>query len=353
MRTPKSALILTSSPSPLQPALDLLTERGVSVSCVEGPYRFTAAFVSEPTDVAILDIEDFRRRDLELLTVLREFRPNVGIILLMDAEQRELAGEALCAGADVYLLKPIQGPELIAATERATLRQQLADTERTRSARAEVVSRLALGVAHEINNPLTTISGWIQMLSADRADDPKLAEILRSIKEDADRIAAVVRQLQVFAQKGPPSTEEVDIARVIAELHRLHVQKCKSKGIDLRAEVAPNLPSSVGDEAQLRQAFDVILAQAEAALTEGGKIQITGRSTTNGIKIVFRDNGPPLPKEALSRVFEPFRDARNGHVNGMGLALSEGIIRSHGGRIEAKSRESKGNQVSVWLPTKE
>jgi len=353
MKVPKSLLVLSDALEDIQSTLDELTAQGTEVRNVVGAYQFVAAFASAPADVVILDLEGFRERELELPAILREIHPNVGVVVLANQDQREFAGRALCAGADLYLMKPVAGPELLEAVDRATLRQHVASAEPSGGLRAEVLSSLALGIAHEINNPLATVSGWLQMLEADRTDDEKLVELLRSMRGDADRIATVVRELQVFAQQGPPRRDDVDMAQIIAELERLYAVRCKTKGIELSADVAPDLPAVAGDEAQLRRACEVILAQSESALDSGGRIRIACRAEDQGVSIVFQDNGPLIPAKAIARIFDPFHDVRNGHTSGLGLCLSDSVVRSHGGRIDVKSEESCGNQFSVWLPARE
>jgi len=347
----RSLYLLSASPEHLQPALDLLRKQGVSVQRVEGAFRLAAEFGSKPADVVVIDLEGLRRQDLDLLAVLRERRPEVGVVILAEPEQHDLAGLALCRGADLYLLKPVQGLELVEAVDRALMRRRLAEAEQGGTARLQTLSEFALGVAHEVNNPLTTISGWLQMLSADRASDEQLVSILRTMKEEADRIAEVVRQLLVFAQQGPPRMAPVDLGGLLAELGRVYGARCKEKGIEVVTHISPDLPPVAGDEAQLRQACDVILSQAEAALDGGGRIEVTCRPAAEGVEVVFQDNGPRIPPEVLARIFEPFSAGRRGDGRGPGLCVAYGIVRSHGGRIEAESGETAGSRFTVWLPS--
>ena len=281
-----SVYLLSASPEQLEAALDMVAKRGVTVRRIDSAYRLAAEFGSRPADVVVLDLQGFRHQDLSLLLVLREMRREVGIVVLAEIEQRDLAAMALAKGADLYLFKPLHGPELVEAIDRALMRRRLAEAEKGGVARLQTLSEFALGVAHEVNNPLTTISGWLQMLSADRASDEQLVNILHTMKEEADRIAEVVRQLLIFAQQGPPHAERVDMGRVVSELSRLHSERCKEDGIELVADIAGDLPAVSGDEAQLRQACDVILSQAETALNGHGRIEITCRPKAEGVEIV-------------------------------------------------------------------
>jgi len=351
MSTPKDIILLGSLPEHLDPAQSKLSEQGVSIRQIEGPYRLVAAFATAPADVLLMDLSGLRRQDLEVIQVLREIHPALGIVALADGEQRDLAAHALCEGADLYLLKPIQPPVLLAAIDRAAMRRRLAEAKRQDKTRSDSLFGLAQFVAHEINNPLTTISGWLQVLAADHAENKQLANVLGSMKEEADRIADIVRQLQVFAQQGPPRADPVDITELLTELGRLYSSKCLEKGAQFVTDIAPQLPPVPGDEEQLRRAFDTVLAEAEARVNGTGKIEVSCKPERNGVEIVFRDNGPRISGETLKDLFGAFHNGRHGTAKGMGLNLSRGIIQSHGGTIEASSTESEGTRFTVWLPS--
>ena len=318
----------------------------------EGGYRLVAKFSSEPADVVLLDVAGLRQQDLDIINVLREIRPDVGIVALAERDQRDLAADALCAGADLYLLKPTYVKELLAAIDRAAMRRRPAGAGPPDTAASEGLSKLARGVAHEINNPLTTISGWLQMLTKDRAEDQQLADTLKSMKEESDRIAEVVRHLLAFAQQTPPKKEPVEMEQMLKDLVRLHSSRCWSKGVEFVADIPSKLPSVVGDAQQLRLACDGILVDAEESLDSSGRIEMSCRPSGSGIEIVFRDNGPAIHKEALDQLFEPFNPGRRGNGKGMRLCVSRGVIQSHGGIIGVTSDESSGTELTIWLPAK-
>ena len=170
------------------------------------------------------------------------------------------------------------------------------------------------------------------------------------MKEETDRVAEIVRQLLLFAQQAPPRGDPVDIGRLLTEVTNLYAPQCTAKGIELDVSIPDGLPPVAGDEGQLRQACDAILAEAQAVLANANKIDVTCQRKNNGVEIVFHDDGPPIPINDLARVFEPFQAGRRRDGKAMGLSLPHGIIRSHGGKIEADSSESLGTRFAVWLP---
>jgi len=353
MSTLKDILILGALPETVIRATERLRKQGVSIRQVEGPYRLVAAFASQPADVVVLDILDLRQKDLEIVKVVREMQPDVGIVVLTDRDQRELAGNALCGGADLYLLKPTTGPEFLAALERAQMRRRVSETSAEETAApSQALYTLARGVAHEINNPLTTISGWLQVLAVDHAQNEQLAGVLSSMKEEVDRIAEVVRQLLAFAQNGPPADGEVVLPDILEELRRNFEPIVVEKGATLDMNAPAELPTVRGDAAQLRQAFDTILQGAVEGLSAGNRITVSARAERGGVRLVFHDDGPAIPPDALERIFDPFHDGRRGVTTGMGLSLAQGIVRGHGGKIAAASSPQEGTRFAVWLPAR-
>ena len=352
MSDSRDLLILSAAAKELEPAVSPLVSQGASARYVAGAYRFVAAFAAQPADIAVLDLEGLERRDLEILRVIREIRPEVGIVALVALEQRALASATLGEGADLYLLKPVAAAELQAAIDRSErMRRAPAEPEGRREGGEGGALELALAVAHEINNPLTTISGWLQMLSEDREDDEQLAGVLASLREETDRIAEAVSQLLLFAQQEPPHREPMDLKHVIEQLSRAHSADCEEKGIHFITHISRQLPAVTADEKQILHACEGIVLDAEAALGRGGHIEVSCRPSNGGVEILFADDGATMAPDRLREVFRPFRRGRSPNGNRVPLSVCYGIIRSHGGRIEAKSDAATGTRFKVWLPS--
>jgi signal transduction histidine kinase len=350
MSLPRNILVLSSSVEQIEPALEALAKRGVATQCIGEVYRFVAAFAAGKPDMAIVDAEGFRKQDLEMLRVLREVRPQSGLVVLVNADQRDIAAGAFCLGADFYLLKPVGVPELVEAVSRAGIGRELPAAESADAKRVEVFSRFAAGIAEKINTPLAVVSGWLQLLGHDYASDASLAEKLHVMKEETDRIADTTRQLLAFAAQTPPRNDRVELSPLLAELGRLYAARCRDKGVLVATDIPDDLPPVLGDESQLRQALDAILQHTEAALTERCKLEIVSRPKADGVEIVFRDNGPPIPPERVKGLFDPFAPTRISDSKGLGLAIAHGMIQSHGGRLQAASDSSPMTQFTVWLP---
>jgi signal transduction histidine kinase len=354
MSAPRGVLILSASPDQWELAFDLLAKRGITARCIGEPYRFIAAFASEPCDLIVVDAEGFRKQDLEILRVSRELKPDCGLVVLVDRDQHEIASSLLVNGADLYLLKPVAAQEIIEAVERASRRLELADTQAGGSRRAERLSMFAVGVTQKVNDALAVMKMSLQLLQQDVSDNPQVLSRLTPISDEIDRVANLSRQLLGFARQTSRAAESVDMARIVSELGRVYAAQCRDKGITVTADVSRDVPACGGDEGQLRQACDAILEQTVSAMNDmngtPGRIGITCRSKANGIEIVFEDNGPRIPDMILHHVFDPLQAGRRDGAREMGLAMASGIIESHGGKIEAYSDDTPVTRFIVWLP---
>ncbi len=350
MKLPRSVLLASPEPDQYALVLDSLAGQNIVTRVVKGPLRLAVDFAADPTDVVVLDIESCPQAVFELIEVMRENSPNVGIVIIATAQQRDLAGSALCRGADVLLTKPAASAEMLEAIERADRRRRLAQTELGGGPSAEMLTKFAMGVAHEINNPLTTISGWLQVLISDHAEDNELAQMLKSINEEVDRIADVVRQLLTVAQQTPPRQDKVNVGKMLKELAHYHTVELQDTQTELTTDIDAKRPGVRGDGAQIRQACDTILTEMRAALNGNGKISVSCKAMARGLQIVFEDDGPAIPAESLDRIFDPFEFGRNDYGSGLGLCLSREIIRSHGGTLQVESDEKSGTRFTAWLP---
>ena len=240
-----------------------------------------------------------------------------------------------------------------------TERKRAEEERRKLEAKAHLTSRLAsvgemaTGIAHEINNPLTAVIGFAQLLmDANIPDDVK--EDIAIIYKEAQRAAEVAKSLLVFARKHEPAREPTDINHAIEEMLKLRAYEQRVNNIQVNTRFDPELPTAIADYSQLQQVFLNIIINAESAMLQahnGGILTITTQKANGTIKISFTDNGPGIAKENLERVFDPFFTTKEvGKGTGLGLSVCHGIVVQHGGRIYARSRLGKGATFVVELP---
>lgn len=221
------------------------------------------------------------------------------------------------------------------------------------ASRLASVGELAAGVAHEINNPLTGVIGYSELLMQEDVPE-RIKNDLEIINNGAKRVADVVKGLLKFARQTKPERTIVDINEIIDVTLRLRSYELETSNIKVTTKLAPDLPLTVADAGQLQQVFLNLLinAEMEMRLAHGkGKLIVKTEHTDNTICITFKDNGPGIARANLERIFDPFFSTREvGKGTGLGLSICHGIITEHGGKIWAESRRGKGAIFIVELP---
>lgn len=231
-------------------------------------------------------------------------------------------------------------------TERKEMQTKLAQTERLAA-----VGELAAGVAHEVNNPINTIINCAQLIQ-DGDDARSNCEIIR---EEGQRIADIVQDLLQFARDDRDRPQPTAIPEVVARTMRLLGENWKRHGITLRVEVPEDVPLVQSRPQQLQQVLLNLLINAKDALTHGEhddrRVWLTAQAADGGVAMTVRDNGPGVPEQLGTRIFEPFvttKRARGG--TGLGLSISKGIVEGYGGTLTLQSTPGQGAEFRVWLP---
>lgn len=238
--------------------------------------------------------------------------------------------------------------------------QLLEDLRRTHSQLAEneklaSLGRLVAGVAHEINNPLTAVIGYTELLQLEELSDDAMDALLH-IRSGANRMREVVRNLQMFARQQRHGQGEVDILLLINQVLALKQGELMIDQIDVERDLPIDLPNIWGDGGALSQVLLHLVHNAQYALrsrTHGRRllIQVQHRPEANCIQVAVSDNGPGMPPHVLSRIFEPFFTTKpQGQGSGLGLSVCYGIVGEHGGRIWAESAEGQGASLFAELP---
>jgi PAS domain S-box-containing protein len=215
------------------------------------------------------------------------------------------------------------------------------------------IGEMASGIAHEINNPLTGVIGFAQLLmSRDIPDDVR--EDLKVINDEAQRVAKIVAGLLTFAHQHKPGRENVDINEIILEVLKLRSYEMQVNNIKVVPQFAPGLPQTTADGNQLQQVFLNIILNAEQAMVKahgGGNLSIKTERVEDSIWVSLADDGPGISKENLDKIFNPFFTTRGvGQGTGLGLSICHGIITQHKGKIYAQSELGKGATFIVELP---
>ncbi len=221
------------------------------------------------------------------------------------------------------------------------------------SEKLTAMGQLVSGVAHELNNPLATILGTIQLLEL-RADQEALSPLLRRIRDEAERSARIVRALLSFSRQHDAEFGLHDVVPILEDVVEMREYDCRTKNIRLDARTTEALPALRVDPHQLRQLLINVVTNAEQAIDasgRGGAISIVASRRHDELRIEVLDTGPGLPPDVQGKVFNPFFTTKApGEGTGLGLSICFSIVQQHGGRIRAENRPAGGCRVIVDLP---
>ena len=231
-------------------------------------------------------------------------------------------------------------------------REQLETRARLASHLASI-GEMASGIAHEINNPLTAVIGYSQLLSA--APLPEDArEAVRQIQQGSTRVAGIVQRLLTFARQRKPQRAAVDMNEVIQSTLALRDYAMRTGNIRVTTRLDPSLPRTVADGQQMQQVLLNLIVNAETAMSTvhgKGELLLVSERLGENIHILVQDDGPGVPREIQGRIFDPFFTTREiGQGTGLGLSICHGIVSEHGGRIWVQSDAGGGSAFHVLIP---
>jgi PAS domain S-box-containing protein len=233
-------------------------------------------------------------------------------------------------------------------TEFRQMEQRLIMTDRLAS-----IGELVAGIAHELNNPLTGVIGFSQLLmEKDVSDDIK--EDLMVVFGEAQRAARIVRDLLTFARKHAPVKQPSQINNILEDVLRLRAYEQKVNNIEVITHLNENNPEIMVDYFQMQQVFLNIIINAEYFMINAhkrGTLTVSTEVVKGFVRITFSDDGPGIPPENIKKVFDPFFTTKEvGKGTGLGLSICHGIVTEHGGQMYAKSGRGKGTTFIIDLP---
>jgi signal transduction histidine kinase/ActR/RegA family two-component response regulator len=215
------------------------------------------------------------------------------------------------------------------------------------------IGEFVAGVAHELNNPLTSVMGFSELLQ--RADtDPQHKRYLDMIHKSSLRCQKIVQNLLSFARRHKPERKLSNINELVEGAVEILQYQMRTNNIEVVTRLDPHLPKGMVDPHQLQQVFLNIINNARQAIEANqpkGCVRITSEVADQNARVTFQDNGPGIPEANMSKVFDPFFTTKEaGKGTGLGLSLCYGIIKDHGGSITVRSRPGEGATFTIELP---
>ncbi len=212
------------------------------------------------------------------------------------------------------------------------------------------LGEISASVGHEINNALTLLIGWLDLLLADFKGDPKLYPTLELLMGEANRIGQLTSNLLDVARGERQEAKELDVQRVLDEVMSLVRYDMQHSNIELESRLPEGLPPIMGSSGRLKQALLNLLLNARQAMPSGGRVTVSAEKSDNGsLSVAVEDTGCGIPNELQSRIFSPFFTTKE-NGTGLGLSVTRRIVEDHGGNLEMQSEVGKGTRFTLRLP---
>ncbi|MDD5126681.1 MAG: histidine kinase N-terminal 7TM domain-containing protein [Dehalococcoidales bacterium] len=233
-------------------------------------------------------------------------------------------------------------------TEVKRMQEQLVAQDRLAS-----IGEFTAGIAHELNNPLSNIIGFSELLRKREVSSDIKAD-LDIVSKEAERAARIADNLLIFSRNEQGDKLPIDVNKILRKTLELRAYEQKTNNVQTIFRLSNDLPEVIGDAIQLQQVFLNIIVNAEFFMIEAhgkGTLTIVTEQADEHVKIIFKDDGPGIPQENISRLFNPFFTTKEvGKGTGLGLSICYGIVTGHGGRIWADSKPGEGATFIVELP---
>ena len=357
---PASILVVDDELSIRELLKMILTRQGFQVTlAADGPEGLEKIRQSS-FEIILCDVMMPQMNGLEFLAMVKKINPDIEVLLMTGHGDITMAVEAMKKGAFDFVQKPFNQDEFLHRVENALEKRRLKEIVK---GHAEVllaeklmsIGRFVTGVAHEINNPLTSIIGYSQLL-IDTKPPENMLRPLQVMNEQAKRCGRIVQDLMIFAhrKKKLETAQWTDPQDLIREVLQELDSEILEKGIVLAAPRPGPKVRLWAEVPRLKGVFHGILKNAIQALENvpGTKtIKIETEQTPDRWRATFVNNGPEIPQELQNKVFDPFFTTKEvGKGSGLGLSMGLGIVQEHGGQISVKSEPGKGTAFCVDLP---
>lgn len=282
----------------------------------------------------------------------REWHDGITRALAAPGHEEELRLEQLSIAVTAFRSSPGDPGRAVLLFENTTERRLLQE-RLLQSGRLSAIGQLIAGVAHDLNNPLTSVVGFADFLAEAPDVPPRILEPLRVIQQEAERASNIVKNLLSFARR-QESRQAAQLPPILEATVALFRNQLSGDRIALELFLPADLPTLDLNPNQIQQVFVNLIqnaAQAIQATGRSGHIRVAARRWMEGVAIEVTDDGPGMPPEHAAQAFEPFFTTKpEGQGTGLGLSISQGIVKEHGGRITLSTRPGEGCTFTIELP---
>lgn len=344
----KRLIVLGPKEEIQNPSLQILSREGFSLQIEEDSYRAFLAFLEGPPCAVLLFPDAFMEEELLMIRHFKKESPSTPIFVLAVEEGKEAGFKALQNGADSFLPLPILQGEMEFLISRFSRTLPLSSSCAGEDELEDLLESIAGGVAHWVNNPLTTILGWAGLLLKS-AKPGEEYNALRSILREGQRIQSIVRSLEGFSRRMEVKKAPLDLNGLVKEF----IESKEKKGeILLHGKLEKEIPWVQGDREKILLVFQELYQNAVSNSPKGSSLEISTCRNGSRIEVNFSDEGCGIAERNQGRLFLPFFTIKaHGTKPGLGLALCRGIMKAHGGEIKVESRPGKGSRFILVFST--
>ena len=364
----------------------VLTSRGFDVSVVDNALDAYVMIEREQPALVLLDYMMPKVNGLDALKEIRKRFPETYVIMFTGKGSEEVAVELMKSGASDYVLKPFSNAKLVERIEnvlrirsielhnKALIQEQerlldeIESWNRTLEERVEqktvelemahhevllteklaALGHLSAGMAHEIRNPLNSISLFAQVISSGLEDEPEMKSYSEKIINEVERIDAILVKLLSTSKRSHFQLRTIHIDRVITTSLQPFLEQMNVQDVALQTELGEKTHSILADADELGQIFSNLFANALFEMKTGGTLSVTLESDDKEALITVSDTGGGIPEEHLNNIFDPFFTTKD-RGTGFGLSVVLRIVKTYAGRINVESN-SQGTSFQIWLP---
>ncbi len=369
------ALLIEDNPDDVMLLQELLAGAegdSIELDCVSSVADGIARLAQRDVDIVLLDLSLPDSLGLQTLDCVLGAVEDVPVVVLSGAKDADMASRALQRGAQDYLVKGHFDIFLLQRAMRYALERQQAQEEQKRlraqllqSQKLESLGTLAGGVAHEINNPINGVMNYAQLIKDETPVGTSAHQFATEIIAETERVAAIVRNLLMFARQDKQSHSPARIVDIVTGTLSLVRTILRHDQITLEVDVSENLPKVACRSQQIQQVFMNLLINARDALNERFNgyavdklIRVSAYrvddETGSWVRTTVEDHGAGIASDVRERMFEPFFTTKGEQVGtGLGLAITHGIVKDHDGRLTVESELGEFTRFHVDLPLAE
>jgi len=365
----------------------VLTSRGFEVRTVDNATDGYDIIERERPALVLLDYMMPRVNGLDALKEIRARFPDTYVIMFTGKGSEEVAVELMKAGASDYILKPFSNAKLVERiesvlrvraiemrnrdlvneqkklldeierwnreleqrVEQKTMELEHAHHEILLTEKLASLGHLSAGMAHEIRNPLNSISLFAQVLTSELKNEPEMKSYSEKILNEVERIDAILVKLLSTSKRANFQLRSIRLADVIEASLKPFLAQIQAQNVKLTETLQENTPSILADADELGQVFSNLFANALFEMKQGGSLSVTLESDDSEALVTVSDTGDGIPEEHMNKIFDPFFTTKE-RGTGFGLSVVLRIVKTYSGRIHVKSQPGQGTTFQIWLP---